>query len=314
MHRTLLVAIAVAISATACRGADDSPPPGAAPEQRTTASLIGEARKLDLAGRHEEAVALFRRVLEQEPDSFDAHYGLGRALDLAGHYDEAREHFARAIELSPEGARDQAQRMMGIAWTFAGNVDEAARQFREVFDRRVAADQFAGAADVANELGRVYLEHGRIDEAERWYRLGHETAGREAGRPRGQVVLADMRWDHARARIAARRGRAAEARRYEASVKRLLDESGDEDQQVHYPYLLGYNAFHLKDYEAAVGHLQAADQTDPFILLLLAEANAALEGGDRAREYYGKILESSSHGITSAIARPIARQKLAGER
>lgn len=313
MHRTHLAALAVALAA--CGGAADRPPPATEAAARpSAASLVSEARKLDLAGKHEEAVAIFRQALEQQPDSFDAHYGMGRALDLAGEYDEAREHFARAIELSPEGMRDQALRMMGIAWTFAGNVDEAARFFREVFDRRVKAGQFAGAAEVANEVGRLYLEHGAIDEAERWYRTGHETAAREAGRPQSQAALADMRWAHARARIAARRGRAAEAKRFESSVKRLLDKSGDADQQVHYPYLLGYNAFHLKDYKAAVEHLQAADQADPFILLLLGDANAALGRTGRAEEYYRKVLESTSHGITSAFARPTARQKLAGGR
>lgn len=40
--------------------------------------------------------------------------------------------------------------MMGIAWTFAGNVDQASRYFREVFDRRVAEGNPAAAAEVAN--------------------------------------------------------------------------------------------------------------------------------------------------------------------
>ena len=42
---------------------------------------VNGARRLDLDGRHDAAVALYRQVLGRTPDSFDAHYGIARALD-----------------------------------------------------------------------------------------------------------------------------------------------------------------------------------------------------------------------------------------
>jgi len=295
----------LALGAAACGAAYEGPP---------AAELVGQARKLDLDGRPDAAIPLFRQALEADADSFDAHYGLARALDLAGSYDEAREHFARAIELAPEAAQEQALRMTGISWTFARNADRAARFFRDVFDRRVAAGNFAGAADEANELGRMYLELDDFDRAEEWYRTGHETAGRLADRSPQQVALADMRWAHAQARIAARRGRADIARRQSAVVEALLDRGGNDDQRIHYPYLLGYVAYHLGDHEGALAELQMADQEDPFILMLLGDASDQLGDTEAARGYYRKVLESSSHAITAAIARPVARAKLQGTR
>lgn len=298
--------VILALSASVCSAPREAPAP-----DDTVKPLISQARKLDLDGKQTDAIALYRQALEHQPNSFDAHYGIGRALDLAGSYDEARRHFAKALELAPESSKDQALRMMGIAWTFVGDVDEASRYFREAFDRRVTENNPAVAADVANELGRVYLELGASDEAETWYRTGHEMAGRATGRLAWQVDLADMRWAHAQARIAARRGRAPEARRQEAIVKKLLDKGGNDDQRIQHAYLRGYLDFYLNDARAAVDALKQADQQDPFILVLLGQASEKLGHPDEAREYYSKVLQSSSHAVNSAFARPLARQKLA---
>ena len=277
-------------------------------------SVIAEARRLDLAGDQPGAITIFRQALERDEASYQAHYGLARALDLEGHYDEARQHLSRAIELSSDADRDQTLRMMGIAWTFAGRTDEAAGAFKDVFDRRVEAGNMPGAADEANELGRVYLESGDLERAEEWYRTGYETAGRDATRSAALIDLADLRWAHAQARIAARRGQAAEAHAHEAEVKRLVDHGGNDDQGVQYPYLLGYVAFYLEDYKAALEHLARADDADPFILLLMAQASEKLGDADNAFAYYRKVLTSNSHAINAAFARPVARAKLALER
>jgi tetratricopeptide (TPR) repeat protein len=273
--------------------------------------IIAEAHRLDVSGHPDAAITLYEQALAAAPDSFDAHYGLARALDLAGRYDEARAHFTRALALAPPASRTQTERMLAISWTFVGNTDEAARLFGGVFDRQVAASNFGAAADVASELARVYLERGDLDQAETWYRRGHDTALREADLADWRVDLADMRWAHAQARLAARRGQAALAHREEARVKALLDKGGNDDQRVQYPYLLGYDAFYLGDAAAAIPHLEQADQADPFILLLLGEAHERLGHTDQARASYEKVLASGSHAVAAALARPLARQKLA---
>jgi tetratricopeptide (TPR) repeat protein len=296
-----LVLFTLTFLAAACGGGRSAPP---------TVDFIGQARTLERDGQADAAITAYRRALAQNPNSFDAQYGIARTLDLAGSYDEARQHFAKAIDLAPDGAKEQALRMMGIAWTFVANVDEATRYFGKVFDRRVAAGNSAGAAEEANELGRVYLELGHLDQAERWYRTGHDMAGREAGRSTAQVDLADMRWAHAQARLAARRGLEQEAKQQEAVVEHLLDKGGNEDQRIQYAYLRGYVEFYLGHYPAAVTELEKADQQDPFILLLLAEAHEKLEQPDVARDYYRKVLASTSHAVNSAFARPIARRTI----
>ena len=201
-----------------------------------------------------------------------------------------------------------------MSYAFVSNASGAARYFQHVFDRRVVAGNLAGAAEVANELGRVYLEFGDSDNASRWYRLGYETAGRQPDRRTSEIDLAEMRRAHAQARIAARRGNAPEARAWQATVKSLLDKGADSDQQVQYPYLVGYVDFHLKDYAGAITELRKADQEDPFILILLAEAYERSGNAATARDYYQKVLASTSHAVNNAFARPIARQKIRSTR
>lgn len=273
--------------------------------------LVSEARKLDLGGQQAASIALYRQALASAPGSFDAHYGIARALDLAGSYDEARQHFAKALELASDSEKEQTLRMMGIAWTFVGDVNEASRYFTQAFDRRVAEKNPAAAADIANELGRVYLELGVTDQAEKWYRTGHEMSHRAKDQLAWQIDLADMRWAHAQARIAARRGRQEEARRQEAIVKTLLDKGGNDDQRIQYAYLRGYVDFYFDDFRGAVDALAQADQKDPAVLILLGEACDKLGRRDEAREYYRQVVQSSSHAVNSAFARPLARRKLA---
>jgi tetratricopeptide (TPR) repeat protein len=301
--RAGLVPVLIAAAAAACGRATPAPTP---------TMIIAEAHRLDVGGHADAAIPLYEQALAAAPDSFDAHYGLARALDLAGRYDEARAHFSRALALAPPSSRDQTERMLAISWTFVGNTAEAARLFSGVFDRQVAASNVGAAADVASELGRVYLEHADLDDAETWYRRAHDTALREADLADWRVDLAEMRWAHAEARLAARRGQAAAAHRDEARVKALLDKGGNEDQRIQYPYLLGYDAFYLGDAAAAVAYLGQADQTDPFILLLLGQAHERLGQAEAARADYEKVMASGSHAVAAALARPIARQKLAG--
>lgn len=295
------VLLALVLLASACGGAADT---------EAVDAIVREARQLDLDGRHEDAIARFREALERAPDSFDVHYGIGRALDLAGEYEDARRHFARAIELAPDALREQALRMMGIAWTFAGDAARAEPFFQQVFDARLTAGNFAGAAEVANEIGRVHLELGDPDAAERWYRTGHETAARESGRPESQVDLAALRLAHAEARVAARRSRPDEAQAQVAEVRRILDKGTNADQEVYYPHLVGYVAFHLGDPESAVPALENADQEDPFVVALLAQAHEILGHQDRALDYYRLTLDSASHGVANAFVRPLARRKV----
>jgi tetratricopeptide (TPR) repeat protein len=182
--------------------------------------------------------------------------------------------------------------------------------YRQLYDRQIASSIFGGAAETANALGRVYLESGDLENALKWYQTGYETVRRQRDLPGPLVDLSDMRWAHARARVAARRGDAREARAQMAAVKTILDKGTNPDENIQYEYLAGYVGLFLHDYPAAIAALTQANQQDPFVLVLLAQAYEGSGNASQARETYEKVLASNAHNVNNAFARAIARKKI----
>ena len=81
-------------------------------------------------------------------------------------------------------------------------------------------------------------------------------------------------------------------------------------QESFFPYLTGYVAFYLGDYEKALADLQKADQGDPFIQCLLGQTYEKLGDKDQAMECYRKASMTHAHNPPAAYARPFARKKL----
>jgi len=273
--------------------------------------LVKQAQKLTAEGKEDEALALYRQAIARSPELFAAHLGAGIVLDLQGAYKEARQHFEKAILVAPDESKYQALVNMGVSYAFDGNAKSASTFYRQAFDRGTAAQDLRAAAETANALGRIYLESNDLDNAAKWYQTGYETSRRQPKLPADQADLWDLRWAHAQARIAARKGNAADAHTQTAIVKGLLDKGTNPDQQIQYPYLVGYVALYLKDYRGAIAALTQADQKDPFILVLLAQAYEKAHDAANARQCYVEVLASNAHSLNNAFARPLAKKKLA---
>jgi Flp pilus assembly protein TadD len=54
------------------------------------------------AGRYEEAIASFRRIIDGNPTDDYAHFGLGLAASRSGALDLAAEHLALAVAMRPD--------------------------------------------------------------------------------------------------------------------------------------------------------------------------------------------------------------------
>jgi len=276
------------------------------------ADLVKQGEKLNAEGKQDDALALYNKALQLSPGLYEAHLDAGIALDLKGDYAAAREHFTKAIEIAAPDSKQQALRAMAMSYAFEGKATEAAKFEKQVFDARLAKPDFPGAAGIANELARIYLESGDPDHAYQWYKSGYETALRQPGLSEADKNLWLFRWENAQARIAARRGRADEAHQHVTVAKAALDKANNPEQARFYPYLTGYVAFYAGDYKTAIGDLQKADQSDPLILALLGEAYEKSGDEAQAKEYYKKVLASNAHNPTNAFARPLARKKLSG--
>jgi tetratricopeptide (TPR) repeat protein len=283
--------------------------PGTPPSDETTA-LIKQAQQLNREGKQDAALEVYAKVLASAPDNVDAHLGMGIALDLKGDYAEARTHLQKAIDLSGPEMKARALRTMAMSYAFEQKAGEAAKYEQPVFDDLVARQDFTAAAGVANELARIYVESGDLDNGYAWYKKGYETALRKSGLSEADRNLWQFRWEHAQARIAVRRRQRAETEKHVAAARAALDKANNPDQAVFFPYLMGYVAFYRGDFKKAITDLQHANQDDPFIQCLLAQAYEKTGDKARAMEHYRRVLESNAHNPTAAFSRPLARKKL----
>jgi len=289
--------------------AQTTPSPANAP-QSDVAAQLKQAQQLNSDGKQDAALAIVNRVLASDPKSYEANLQAGMLLDLKGDYDQARQHLAQAVELAPADRRVQALRTTSVSYAFQCNLPQVSNHEQQAYDLQLKEQKFTDAAGTANELARIDLECGDTTAAGKWYKSGYETALRKSDLPEADRDLWTFRWENAQARIAAREGNRQDAEAHVAAAKAILDKGKIPEQQRFYPYLTGYVAFYAGDYKAAVDQLQNADQKDPFILVLLAQAHEKLGNQSEATKYYRQVLTINSHTPTNAFARPLAEKKL----
>ncbi len=246
-------------------------------------------------------------------------------LDTQGSTREARALVQQVIDsASAPHARAAAQRAMAISYAFDGDCAGAIRYENMVIGywktRESAEPQnaFYQEGEMANEAARVCIDAGVLDSADRYYRLGRELGLREPDPKTHPVSLWEYRTAHALARLAARRGNAAEARRQVAEARRILD--GDPAmavaQERFFPYLTGYVALYTNDLATAEADLTRAlslpgNQSDPFMTSLLGLTYERMGHAAEAKALYEKAYGlATAHNPPSAFARPFTRGKL----
>jgi len=279
--------------------------------QQQQPEFVKQAQQLMKEGKPEAALVVYRQTLQTSPNSVPANIGAGSVLDLMGKGDEARKYFAKAIEAAdtPEG-KAAAKRAMAMSYAFEGNCNKTIEYEQQVFEFYASRKNFFQQGEIADEAARVCLDTGDLDAAYKWYKTGHDTGLEEPDIKPARRDLWDFRWEHAQARIAARRGEQAEAQKHVAAAKAVLDKGAIPEQAQFFPYLKGYVAFYAGDYKAALEELKQANQNDPFIQCIIGQTYEKLGDKEKAAEYYRKSLVATFHSPPAAYAVPFARKKL----
>jgi tetratricopeptide (TPR) repeat protein len=246
-------------------------------------------------------------------------------LDVEGQHASARAIFQALIDgAATPAARAVAQRRMAISHAFEGHCAEAVRYEEMVIEywktREAAEPQnaFYQEGEMANEAARVCIDAGDFNTAERMYKRGSDLGLREPEPRTHAKSLWDFRLAHAQARLAARRGKAADAKRAMAQARALLDaDTAMASQQARfYPYLVGYVALYTDDLPTADSELTKAiampgNTNDPFLHALLGMTYEKMGDAVRARPMFQQAYDlSTGHNPPAAFSRPFARRKL----
>jgi tetratricopeptide (TPR) repeat protein len=282
-----------------------------APAQPQPPEFIKQGQQLMHDGKLEEALALYRQTLQSSPDSLAANLAAGNVLDLMGKGEAARKYFAKAIEVAdtPEG-KASAWRAMAMSYAFEGNCKKTVEYEQQVFDFHGTGKNFFQQGETADEMARVCLDSGDLGAAFKWYQMGRDTGLKEPDIKPARQDLWNFRWEHAQARIAARRGDQADAQKHVAAAKAILDKGAIPEQVQFFPYLNGYVAFYAADYKTALGEFQEGNPNDPFIQCMIGQSYEKLGQKDKALEYYRKASTATSHNPAAAYAVPFSKKKL----
>jgi tetratricopeptide (TPR) repeat protein len=272
---------------------------------------IAAGPQLIREGKLDAALEVYRQGVEAIPKSVPANNGAGVALDLLGRYAEARQYFSQAVKAAGSPLeKAQAQRALAVSYGFARDCKGAEKSDRGAYDFYLSTSDFYNAGEVANELGRICLEAGDWNTAYTWYERGHEAGLKQPDIPPDREDLWDFRWAHARARIAVRRGKVEEARKYVSAAKTILNKGRIATQQTYFSSLTGYVAFYAGDYQTALTDLQTVDPADAFIQCLIGQCYEKLGDRAKAEEYYRKAANATAHSVPAAFGRPFAKGKL----
>lgn len=288
-----------------------APAQAASPQRPSQPEFMRQGQQLERAGKLDAALALYKQELQKDPNSLAANIEAGSVLDLMGKGADARRYFTDAIKVAnnPQ-AKARAERAMAMSYAFEGNCPKTIEYEQKVFDYYGSMKDFYQQGEMADEAARVCIDSGDLDAAAKWYKIGHDIGLQEPDIKPARRDLWDFRWEHAQARLAARRGDREEAQKHVAAAKAILDKGNIPEQAQFFPYLEGYVAFYGGDYKTALEDFLKANQNDAFIQCMIAQAYEKLGDRQQAQEYYRKAAGATSHNPPAAYAVPFSKKKL----
>lgn len=304
--RRALAAASLSILAASALRAQQAPQAPLTP----AAEAVRDGRRLVAQGKFDEAMALFGKAVGLDGTSSDAHLQMGVVLDLQGKYADAKPHFQKAIDLATPAQKSGAHRNLAFSHAFERDCAGAVKAAKPAYDAEVAKPDWNAAAEVANEIARLCIESGDNAQAQQWYKAGYDAAMKQPALADSAKDLWNFRWHNALARIAARKGDKKAAEMHVGHAKGFFDAGRIPGQAPFMPYLVGYVAFYTGDNAAAIEALKQANQGDPFILALLAQAHEKAGDNGQAMELWKKVMTINIHNPTNAYARPLARKKV----
>jgi tetratricopeptide (TPR) repeat protein len=299
MKSAALLLLAVAATWAQSRGANLPEP-------------LRQAQSLARQGKHDEAILVYSAYLQENPKSIPALTGMANLLDVVGQNATARNTFQRALALAETPAQKaQITRGMALSYAFENDCANAAKLLETVYQYQVTAGDAYQQGEMLNEAARICLEAGAFDQAEHLYRRGTEAGLKEKDIKTERAALWSFRLEHALARLAARRGQRETALKHVATARLLLDGNAElaQQQEIFYPYLTGYVALYTGEPAKAITELAKANQSDPFIQILLGMAHEKLGHAEQAESWFAKAATTTGHNPPAAFALYYTRQR-----
>jgi tetratricopeptide (TPR) repeat protein len=261
-------------------------------------------------GRFDESIAQYRKALEQNPQFAPSFIGIASNLMFQGKYDASR---AEAKKLY-DGARNDGEKRAAMFQTTVTYVEEGRFDLALAeLDRQYALGKGIGdAAAMAGDatfMGNVLLESGKPAEALKKFEQAVQVteASQLAPEVKANAKLLH-RYNAARVAVATKDHLATAKREGDAFMKE--SQAAENPFQVRLGHeVAGMIALQEKGYDAALAHLQQANQQDPYILYRMGLAHEGKGDGAKAKELFRKAADFNQlPTLNSAFVRAKTRK------
>ncbi len=283
------------------------------PDERLVYMMIGQ---LSLnQGLFEDAQKAFEKAIALDGSTPRAYAFIGNAYMLQGDYAKARAQYDAALsKRAPGTAPGGVFYPRSLSYLYEGNVDQALAGLQAFLGEYKQNKLDANFPEVFiwNSIARINLENNRLEAAMKAYEEGFKSVPGSTLSDNDKKVW-EGRLHHGKGRTLARMGKHEEAWKEAETIKKMIDEGGEEGKQYvpAYHYMAGYVKLEAGDAKAAVEHLKQSDLNDPFHKLLLARAYEKTGDKAAAKKAYEEILAFKTNNLERALAYPEAKKKLA---
>src|SRR3954463_6040906 len=232
-------------------------------------------------GRFDESIKAYEKALSIDPNFVNSYVGIGNDYLARGQTEQARAAFAKVATR----ARNTGERRLAKFWTAASYVHDGATD--KAIDELKAGSALGEAEHDAGtrsgdlvQMGDVLREAGRLEAALASY--GEAVTAMDSSQL-PEPVKAATRRNHVfeEARVAVAKRDLATAKSKAAEYSRLIAPRNAPFELRQQHELAGLVALAEKRYAAASDEFNQANQRDPRILLLMADA--AQGGGNTER-------------------------------
>ena len=260
-------------------------------------------------GRFDESIAQYRKALEVDPNFSNSHIGIATDLMLQGKHDEAAAEAKKLYDAArDDGDRRFALFARSVIYTDAGKTAAAINEAQKEYDLDVRLADTANMSGDAYLIGNILLAAGKPDEAAKkfWQTLDLVEKSSLSADVKEDTRLADH---YNKGRVALAKGDAGTAKTEAAAYMTGATARNNNFRIRQAHELAGTIALKEKSYDAAIDHLNQANQQDPQVVYYLALAYQGKGDSVKAKELAAKAADANVLPlITYAFVREKAKK------
>jgi len=233
-------------------------------------------------GRFDESIKAYEKALSIDPNFVNSYVGIGNDYLAMGKTEPARAAFTKiATRARNTGERRLARFWMAASYVHDGATDKALEELKAGSALAEAEHDAGTVSGDLVQMGDVLRQAGRLDDALAKY---GEAVKMIDGSQLPEPVKAATRRNHVfeEARVAVAKNDLATAKSKAAEYTRLTAPRNAPFELRQQHELAGLIALAEKRYAAASEEFNQANQRDPRILLLMAEAAQGAGGAEKA--------------------------------